>query len=187
MFTEEEKAFLARITRTMQIIVGAMAAGVVSFFVAVLFITANKAQQPPEMPMLSYMAIAIAPAAILVALLYPGFVRRRERKAIVSGTTASNAVSPSGTPLTYVEQQLMPLVGGYQTALIIRSAILEGAAFFALVTYMIEGQTSSLIAAGMLLLFILAGMPTRGRVEEAVGHERRAIEELRQMGAVDAR
>lgn len=187
MFTEEERAFLARVTRTMQIIVGALAGGVVMFFVAVLAITSGNPPKPPDTPMLSYMALAAAPAAILVAMFFPGFVLRSQRQAMLAGQPTLQAGSTGGRPLPEAEQKLMPFVGGYQTALIIRSAILEGAAFFCLVAYMIEGQTWSLVGAGVLLLFILTGVPTRSRIEDAVERERRAIEELRQMQMIDAR
>jgi hypothetical protein len=187
MFTEEERAFLARVTRTMQIIVGALAGGVVMFFVAVLVITSDNPPKPPDTPILSYMAVAAALAAILVATLFPGLVLRSQRQAILNGKPALEAGPKGGQPLSEAEQQLMPFLGGYQTALIIRSAILEGAAFFCLIAYMQEGQLWSLVCAGVLLLFVLAGMPTRSRVEDAVERERRAIEELRQMQMIDAR
>lgn len=187
MFTEEERAFLARATLTMQIIVGALAAGVVMFFLVVLVMTVGNPPQPPDVPMLSYMSLAAAPAAILVALLFPGIVQRSQRQAILDGKPTLKAGPVGGPPLPAAEEKLMPFVGGYQTALIIRSAILEGAAFFCLIAYTIEGQTWSLVGAVVLLLFVLAGVPTRSRVEDAVEREQRAIEEARQLRAIDAR
>jgi hypothetical protein len=187
MFTEDERAFLARATRTMQIIVGALAAGVISFFVVVLLIDSRGGAPPPEMPVLTYMALATAPAAILVATFFPGVVLRSQRQAILDGKSNFAAAGARGNTTTPAEGRLMPLLGGYQTALIIRSAILEGAAFFALVAYMVEGKWWSLAAAGVLLLFLLTGMPTLSRVADAVEHERRAIEEMRQMRSIDAR
>jgi hypothetical protein len=78
-------------------------------------------------------------------------------------------------------------VNGYQSALIIRSALLEGAAFFCLVAYMLEHNALSLAGAGMMLLFMLFGFPTRSKVEEAIETERTTIEQLRQMGPTDVR
>lgn len=188
MFTEEERAFLTRATRTLQIIVGALAAGVLSFLVVVLVVNSTRAVRPPETPILTYMAIAAAPAAILAATLVPGFVLRGQRQSILDGSTPSPPAS-SGASIQpdSATASFQTYFGGYQTALIIRSAILEGAAFFALVACLQEGLWWSLVVAMVLLLFILAGFPTGSRVAEAVEREQRAVEELRQMRAIDAR
>ena len=187
MFTEEERAFLARATLTMQIIVGSLASGVVMFSAVALFLATQQPKPVPDVPLLTYMSIAAAPAAILAALTIPGLIMRNQRQAIAAGRPTLKAGSIGGTPLAEAEQSLGPFMGGYQTALIVRSAILEGPAFFCLMAYMLEGQAVSLVAAGVLLLFILSGMPTRSRVEEAIQRQRRAVDELRQMEAIDAR
>lgn len=188
MFTDDDRAFLARATRTLQIVVGALAAGVVSFLVAVLVINSGRAVQPPETPMLTYMAIAAAPAAILVAMLFPGVILRSQRQAILDGRQAyPPTASGSTAQVAPVAESIQTYLGGYQTALIIRTAILEGAAFFAIATYLLEGLWWSLVIAMVLLLLILAGFPTLSRAEDAIKRERRSVEELRQMRAIDAR
>jgi branched-subunit amino acid transport protein len=187
MFTEEENAFLARATLAMQIIVGSLASGVVMFSAVALFLATQQPKPAPDVPLLSYMSIAAAPAAILAALTIPGLIMRSQRQAIVAGRPTLKAGSIGGIPFAEAEQSLGPFMGGFQTALIVRSAILEGAAFFCLMAFMLEGQTASLVAAGVLLLIILSGMPTRSRVEETIQLQRRAVDELRQMEAIDAR
>lgn len=187
MFTDEEKALLARVTKTMQIIVGALAAGIVSFFVIVLAITTSNPPKPPDTPMLSYMAVVAAAVACVAAMFIPGIVLRSQRQAILNRRPALETDRRGGQPVSEAERNLMPYVHGCQTALIIRSAILEGAAFFCLIAYMQEGLNWGVICAFVLLLIILAGMPTRSRVEETIEREQRAVEELRLMGAVDAR
>lgn len=188
MFTEEERALLAQATRTMQVIVGALAAGIVSLLIVVLAISFGRAAPPPEMPMLTYMALALFPVAILVATLFPGVVLRSQRQGILNGSPKLEASATGfSTRIPAGGDIVAPYIGGYQTAVILRSAILEGAAFFALVVYLLDGLWWSLAAAAVLLLYILAGMPTRSRAEEAVKREQRAVEELRQMRAIDAR
>lgn len=187
MFTNEERAFLAQATQTMQIIVGALAAGVVLFFLVTLVVAANGERQVPETPLISYMAIAATPMAILMALIVPGVVMRSHREAIVAGNATSQEEAASVPPLPAEEEKLLPLMGGYQTALILRTAILEGAAFLCLTAYMLEGQAWVLIGAGLLLLFMLAAMPTRSRVEDAIERERQAANELRQMRVIHGR
>jgi hypothetical protein len=188
MFTDDERAFLARATRTLQIVVAALAGGVLSFLVVAIVINSGRAVQPPETPILTYMAIAAAPAAILVATLFPGVVFRSQRQAILDGRQSfPPSDSDSTAQLAAVAESIQTYFGGYQTALIIRSAILEGAAFFAVASYLLEGLWWSLVVAVVLLLFILAGLPTQSRAEDVVERERRAVEELRQMRAIDAR
>jgi len=186
MFTEEERASLARVTRTMQIIVGSLATGVVMFSAVTLMLAAQQPKPAPDVPLLTYLSIAAAPAAILAALTIPGFLVRHQRQAILGGEPTLNVGSIGAAPLTEAEQNLGPYIAGYQTALIIRSTILEGAAFFALMAFMLEGQTMSLVAAGVLLLFILSGVPTRSRVEETIERQRRAVNELSELRAIDA-
>jgi len=188
MVKDDERAFLAQAIRTLQIVVAAMAAGVLSFLVVALMINAGRAMQPPDMPILTYMAIAAAPAAIVVATLFPGVVLRSQRQAILDGrqafpTSDSGSIAQSAD----IADSTQTYFGGYQTALIIRSAILEGAAFFAVTSYLLESMWWSLVVAVVLLLFILVGFPTQSRAEDAVERERRAVEELRQLRAIDAR
>lgn len=187
MLTEDEKAVVAQATLTMQIIVGALAAGVFMFFMVTLFVTAGGEAGPPEMPLLTYMSLAIAPAAILVALLFPGALIRSQREAILAGVATLHPSSADKSPAPDSHSKLMRLIGGYQTALIIRCAILEGAAFFALIAYMLEGQTWILLVVGILLLFLISGVPTRSRVADFIDQEQRVIDELREMRTIDAR
>ncbi|MEX2093677.1 MAG: hypothetical protein WD971_13420 [Pirellulales bacterium] len=187
MLTEEERAYLARATRTMQIIVGALAGGVLSFFGVVLMFGQQQAGPPPDEPMLTYMSVVTAFVALVMAIFFPGVVLRSQRQAMLAGTPPLEAGSIGGPPLPEAERELGPLVVGYQTALIVRCALLEGAAFFCLTAYLLERQTLSLVAAGMMLLFLLGGFPTRSKVEDAVESERTTIEQLRQMGPTDAR
>jgi hypothetical protein len=177
MLTDDERAYLARAALTMQIIVGALAGGVLSFFCVVLVLGQQQPGPPPDEPMLTYMSIVTAFVAIAVAMIFPGVVIRNQRQSIQAGKSKPPEAA----------RELGPLVAGYQTALIIRSAILEGAAFFCLVAYMLERQTLSLFGAGMLLVFLLGGFPTRSKLEDVIENERTTIEQLRQMGPTDAR
>ena len=162
----------------------ALAAGVIGFSFVVLAI-APRVAAPPDEPLLTYMSFVMAIVAVIVAMIFPGILVRNQRQSILAGKPTLRAGSVGGPP--EAEREFGPLVAGYQTALIIRSAILEGAAFFCLISYLIEGQTLSLIGAGVLLLFLLSGFPTQSRIEDAMVNERATIEQLRQMEPTDAR
>jgi hypothetical protein len=181
MLSDEQRAYLARATLTMQIIVGALAAGVILFGGIVLALRPLQGGAPLDGSLLTYMAAGAAFMALVAAMVIPSVLLRSQRQAIVAGTSTLVAGSIGGEPLPEAHRELGPLVAVYQTCLIIRSAILEGAAFFALVAYQLEQQPLSLAAAGMLLLFLLAKFPTRSKVEDAIESERTTIAQLRQM------
>jgi hypothetical protein len=60
------------------------------------------------------------------------------------------------------------LAGLYQSRVIVAQAMPEGAAFFNLVAYLLEGNWVSLGVVGGLLLMMLAQFPTQGRFENWV-------------------
>lgn len=181
MLTDEERAYLANATRVMQIIVAALAGGVLSFFVVSLVIGPLQ-PGPAGRSILTHIAVVGAFVSLVLASVVSSVVIRVQRRGILAGQPTLTTGSVGGSTPPGVDQQLGPLVAGYQTALILRIAVLEGAAFFCLVTYMLERQSLSLVAAGVLLLAILAGFPTPSKVEDVIEGERRAIAQLRQMG-----
>lgn len=180
MLTDEERDHIGRMTRAMQIIVAALACGVMSFLGVVLFVIPAAA---PGDRLLTYISAFVGFLAPVTATFVPRLIESIQREAIAAQrATASNA--------PYISESLREmtaLVGGYQTRLIVRCALIEGAAFFAIVAFLIERQVLSLAVAGALLLAMLSCFPTRWKVEEAVENERREIEQLRQLGAADAR
>jgi len=185
MLTDEERDYLGRVTRVMQIIVAAMVAGTASFFGVVLLM-----EPPPGAALgdrrLTYISAAIGFLAPAVAAVLPRLVLRKHRQAMLVG----NAAAPAAAKIPALPDSLREvgaIAAGYQTALIIRCALIEGAAFFSLVAFMFERQTLSLVVAGALLLALASCFPTRSRVEEAVETERREIEQLRPMEPTDAR
>jgi len=155
MFTEEERAWLAQATTTMQIIVGALASGVLLFLGVALLITRQAGGPPADEPLLTYLSVALAAGSIVAALVVPGILIRRQRNAILAGKAKFQIGSIGGAPLPEADRTLGPFVASYQTARILRSAILEGAAFFCLLAYLIERRTPALVAAGVLVLVLL--------------------------------
>jgi hypothetical protein len=73
------------------------------------------------------------------------------------------------------------LFGVYQTTLIIKAAMLEGAIFLLLVAHMVERSPWTLALAVALLAAVLLHMPTPLRVEEWIQRQSRAVEEQRSM------
>jgi hypothetical protein len=68
----------------------------------------------------------------------------------------------------------------YQVVMLLRCAPLDGAAFYWLIVYFLEGQPAFLAAAGALLLLMLWQFPTRGRLSAFVERQRELIEQEKQ-------
>lgn len=131
--------------RVMQIIIFALAMGVVTFaLVILLFIRPEPADDDQ---LLSYIATGSAALAVPIGVLVPRIVASLQ-------------------PVT---------LETYQTKMIIGASIFDGAAFFNLTVYMFEGQVYSLATAGVMLLFILLLFPTVNGVQEWIeaGERRR--------------
>jgi hypothetical protein len=186
MLTEEEIALIARATRPMQIIVGSLSAGVVMFAAAAVFIVSHQAGPPAGETLVTYLAIAFALVSLPLALVIPGVIVRSQRTAALAAPPTQPTPSSSGHS-SDIERELRPMLAHYQTALIVRSALLEGAAFFCLVAYLIEHRPLSLCGAGGLLLLILSGIPTRAKIESAVESERIELQQIRQLEPNNAR
>jgi hypothetical protein len=58
------------------------------------------------------------------------------------------------------------------------AAIFEGAAFFNLIAYLIEGQPFSPIAAAALLFFMMLQFPTAGRIEDWVERNIQTVDQM---------
>jgi hypothetical protein len=64
----------------------------------------------------------------------------------------------------------------FQTRMIVTSASLEGATFFLLIAYLIEGTSSSLLGAIALMAFIGAMFPTFALVRRWMEEKRELLE-----------
>ena len=137
-----DDAALAPTLLLCRIIAGAMTFGVVAFATVAIVLRLG---EPAE-------------AARLLSLIgaIGGFVLVLVRQLIV-GLLGGRAASlkpgqPYGAFAPYVSRMIVGL------------AILEGAAFFNLVCYLIEGHWWSLAVVGVLLVLMLAAFPTRTRL-----------------------
>jgi len=130
----------------MQIIAAALPLGVIVFaLVAVLGLGALA--QPSSGSIVSLIGVLFAASAFAAHLVLPNLI-------------ASRAVAT---------QQLLPAelqpYGAYQTRMIMKLALLEGAAFFNVICTIIEHNWWSLGIAGLLVGWMLTNFPTRTRVE----------------------
>lgn len=178
MLTEPQREHVRLATRTAQVISISLAAGVIFFAAVVLSLTGQKPPAgAPQVPILSYAAVAIALVAMVMRLIVPGMLAARTRSAVVQRDTAR---VPQPTLANTAELgDIAPLMGVFQTKVIVGTALLEGAAFFCLVAYLIERQPSSLVVAGVLFCLLIGQIPTVGRTMTWIESELVSIGQMR--------
>ena len=128
--------------RTSQIIAGALMLGVTTFGIVAAVIGGKS---PAAAPIVAYLAVAFAAQVIALRFFIPSLVVKWQLKTLQN----------DGDSLVTER-----LAGLFQTRMIIGMALLDGAALFNLIAYMIDGQWFSLATAGFLLLLMGMMFPT---------------------------
>jgi hypothetical protein len=174
MLTPEQRQAVSGVTRTLQIIIGALCAGAVSFLAFVLV-----AAPPPAAEVgatLSIIGVAFAAMVTAAAAIVPRILAVQNRAKMVHGgatTSSEHTGAPGG--------DVGSLLGDFQVRRIIAGALLEGGAFFNLVAYQIERQTYTLGIVAALLLGLVTLVPLRPLVEQWLERELRTVKELRDL------
>jgi hypothetical protein len=181
MLTDVQRQQLAPQARTMQIIVAALISGVL-VFAAIAFLASDG--PPAKEPFLAYAAVGAALVSVLLWAVVPAVVGGRLRQSIVDGNAEQLTMR---LPLSEELGDVGRLATTYMARLIIAAALLEGAAFLNLISYMVERQPISLITAGVLALLLASQIPTRSRLEEWIDREMTTIAQLREMRTYDGR
>jgi hypothetical protein len=141
----------------MQIINGSLILGVTVFLGIVLLTTQN---QQPQVPQLTYYALGFLALAIVIALAFHMPIPGHQLKQVTQKQFDSDEVFMALAPI-------------YQTERIIKLAIIEGAAFFTVFSYMQEKVWWSLAATGLAIFLMILGFPTRATVNAWI--ERRTL------------
>jgi hypothetical protein len=172
MFDEESKQHIAAVVRTSQIILAALAIGVVTFAVVAVFAMSGGRQAPGTT--ITLLAVAFGGADLVMCLVIPRFVTVINRKKIAAGTWQA---SQNQGPVP--DSDAVKLALTYQVKMIIGAAMLEGGCFLALVAYMTERQSASLAVAAVLLAALLAHFPTLARVGAWIEDQLHCVEDER--------
>ena len=150
---------LQPIIRTCQTIVGAMIMGVATFLAIALFVTqvaVNPAPAPPgggaggaaiaapgdsSLSVITYLAVASGLIVLVLSFVVPKInIARARRQIALAGPIATTEGVPSEPKQLYPASYTGKLAQLYQTQLIIGSAMLEGAAFFATIAYVEDAR-----------------------------------------------
>jgi hypothetical protein len=160
----------------MRILVIAMTTGCgVLLVIAVVLRAGGQMAAPPDTPIVSYMAVAMALVCTFLSYLIPKVQDANWRKGMAP-TFGATGSSGSPAPTADAAMSWWPY---FQTRLIIRCALLEGPALFQFIAYIMEGQIGSLAIGVALMIGLLAQFPTQAAVERWIEVLRQLVEEGR--------
>lgn len=169
---QQQQQQLDAIVRTSQIILAALAMGIVMF--AGIVLLGIPGDKPAEGRLLSMIAVAVGASNLVLCLVVPGVIAAGNRRKIAAGAWPAAEQPAAGAQTDFGRLAMV-----YQVKMIIGAALLEGGCFLALCAYMIERQLSSLAVAAVLLAALLAHFPTRRRVEAWIEDQLRRVDEER--------
>jgi hypothetical protein len=167
----------SRVVRTHQIIIAALTAGCLIFFVIAL-VVAGRATPSPKPPIVTYVSLAFAIGAVFVRLILPRVYLSSARRQIRQGTWPAVA-APAAPDATEDDQNASRLLTAICVRLIISAAILEGATFFLLIAYIAEQSPLSLGVAILLIFLMALHFPTSSRLDAQWQDQIRLFDEER--------
>ena len=183
---------LRPLVRICQIIIAALIAGVLFFLTVTLFIT--HVIMPPAapvggmaagggslpLPLITLIAVAMAVINLAMSFVVPKLVVDQGRRKIAGeGPDAVMKTDPSSPKQLYPAGYTDKLAALYQTQLIIGAALLEGAAFFAVIAYLLERSPIALLTALVLLGVMFTRFPTGDRVNNWLDQQLSMLQEER--------
>jgi hypothetical protein len=136
-----------KVGRISQIIAGALIMGVVTFACVASFVAQG---EPAKSPMIAFLGIGLAAMAVVVRFIVPTIIVNGGKARLKEASDA---------------ERMSQLAGLYQTKMIVGMAVLEGAAFFNLIAYIIEKQFWSYGVVALLLAVMAISFPSQGQFE----------------------
>jgi hypothetical protein len=167
--------------RTLQIVVGAMTVGVAVFLIIVIAVVGLPGKGP-DMPVPTYLAIAVAAAMLATRAIVPGVYAAYARRSILAGTWKGySLIKPArSADLAGSESDAPKLEEVFAARTIAAAAMIESAALFSVVAYLGEHLPLSLGLAVVLLVALAAHVPTRSRTQRWIEGQMRLLEQERQ-------
>ena len=180
MFDAEPDPLLAKRVRTLQIIVAAMALGVLVFLAIVLVVPAEHtgpAEPGDPLPIVTTLALAEGLAAFFIGPLLSGVVVTIGRRKLAASAPSSGPTTSTGLASRPATSQgdADKLMGLYTTKTLIGAAIYEAAALFLCAAYLVEHNRLVPILAALLAAGLLVQIPTHDRVQQWLDEQRREL------------
>lgn len=171
--------------RIMQMIAGAMIAGVAIFLGIVLFMVHVQKKdeglaRPGGLPVISWVAVALLAVNAPLAFFLPS---SRIQSAL--RRLAASAGRPGQPSPPQKAADVSALLTIKQTSMITALAMLEGVAFLGCIAYLLEAQPFALGVVVLALLLMLSIFPTGSRLGDWLQRHSHALSEMRQQGGTD--
>jgi hypothetical protein len=178
----DERASLApSFLRTLQIIVVAMTVGVTAFLFVALAVVGPPGKGPSP-PVVTYLAIAMAAVMLATRAIAPGIFVAYARRSIAAGTWKGygGAMPAVSAELAGPDSDVAKLGQVFTGRTIVAAAMIEGAAMFSVVAFLVEHSVLSLGLAIVLLAVLTAHVPTRARAQRWLEEQTRLLNQERQ-------
>ncbi|EDL58719.1 hypothetical protein [Gimesia maris] len=134
----------------------ALIMGVVTFGMIVTFI-GLKEEPGKGLPVITYLGMGLAALMLVLRMIIPNMIARNQF------TQAMQEAREEGNQDE--EQMLGTFYQIFMVRMIIGLALLEGAAMINLVAVMVENQKLAFIPVSILLLVMIASMPTKSKLD----------------------
>jgi hypothetical protein len=121
--------------------------------------------------------LAVAALALAGSLVIPGLTANARREALARGELPAELKLRGEAERTTDAEALLAI---YTTQQIVDVSLLEGAAFFNGVVFLLEGQALALVVALALLGVLLARFPTRATAESWLDRQSARLDRERQ-------
>ncbi|QDT95704.1 hypothetical protein [Gimesia aquarii] len=156
MSSQLPQANLQQMRMTMMVIWIALIMGVVTFGIVVIMI-GLKGAPGDDLPVITYGGIGIAALMLVLRFFVPDMMARNQFKQAMQTAKAEGNEDE--------EEMLGKFYQIFLTRLIIGMALLEGAAFLNLVAVMAENQPLGFVPVAILLLAMIASVPTKSKLD----------------------
>ncbi len=158
---------------TMRIIAGALIAGVVTFGGVASFIVFGQAPaaqpgNPAQGPnVLMYFAMAFAAGAVVMSFVVPNLISAAGVKGVAKMAQDGTATGP--------KELFGRLLAVAQTKMIVALALVEGAAFFNLIAFIVTKSLIPPAVVGALLLVMAIHFPTKFKLARWLEDQQRLL------------
>lgn len=180
--TEVDDPIVAQLTRIVQIIVGAMATGLLGFLLIVIFLVPPGEIQPQiapgAPPALTYVALIFGTLVIIGSVALPKIVVAAGRRQLIAGKRLS--ATPTDLASSVPDKDLSELLTIFRTQVIVGAAMLEGVGMLAIVAYMLEHRPIALSLAIVMILGVATRIPTVSRMQQWLESQSELILQERQ-------
>lgn len=181
----QEREALAGTLLPLRIIVAALALGTLVFMVVVLAI--GPIQDIPEeegVPLVTYIALSFLAVILVMRVVVRGVAVAQGRRTIVNGDfrlAPGGGLQAADGQASAVHPDVQALAQLFRVRLIVGVAMLEGAAFFLLVAYLMEQSPLSLIAVAPLIVAIVLHWPTTSGIIHWIEDQQTLLGQERQL------